>query len=133
LLGFEPQPNRPTIVLTTPPCEAHYLGLLSLQVLLAQAGCRCIALGTQTPAVETAAAVQHYDADVVALSFSISFPARQARLFLRDLAQRMQGSARIWVGGAGVQRLKNLPDEIETFPSIDAVLAACEDFSPRFL
>lgn len=133
LLTLKPQPNRPCIVLTTPPGEAHYLGLLSLQVLMAQTGCRCVALGTQTPAAEIAAAAKHYGADVVALSFSISFPARQVRPFLHDLAQRLECPTRIWAGGAGVQRLKNLPVGVQTFSSMDAVQAACVDFSPRFL
>jgi DNA-binding transcriptional MerR regulator len=133
LQGLEPQPNRPSILLTTPPGEAHYLGLLSLQVLLAQVGCRCIALGTQTPVAEIAAAAKYYAADVVALSFSVSFPVRQVRPFLHDLAQHLQCPTRIWAGGAGVQRLKDLPDGVQTFTNMQAVQTACVDFSPRFL
>ena len=41
--------STPKVLLTTFPQEAHALGLLMAQSLMAVEGCRCVSLGTQTP------------------------------------------------------------------------------------
>ena len=65
-------------MLTTLTGEAHGLGLLMVECLLALQGARCINLGTQMPVLEVVRATQAHGPHVVGLSFSSSFPARLA-------------------------------------------------------
>ncbi len=68
--------------------EAHGLGILMAEAMLALADCECIGLGTQTPQQEIAAAVSAHDVEIVALSF-IRLDARAGRGERhRGLAQR---------------------------------------------
>ena len=74
--------GSPRVVLTSVPDESHILGLLMFEALLALEGAECIPLGTQMPLLEIARAVEAHRADIVALSFSVAFPARQIPVLL---------------------------------------------------
>lgn len=97
--------RRPCIVLTTAPDEQHALGLLLLEALLTLHGAACISLGTQTPITDTVAAVRAHHADVVALSFSAAFPARQLTGVLSSLRAALPPTVALWAGGSGAQKL----------------------------
>ncbi|EXI76198.1 MAG TPA: MerR family transcriptional regulator [Candidatus Accumulibacter phosphatis] len=101
--------GRPRILLTTVPDEAHALGLLMVQALLALDGANCISLGTQTPVFDIERAATAHQADVVALSFSAAFPARQLATVASQLRQLLPASIALWLGGSGVQRLPPQP------------------------
>ena len=92
--------RAPRLLLTTVPGEAHGLGLLMAEAMLTLEACRCLPLGTQTPLADIAAAAAAHRIDVVALSFSASFPAAQAVAALGELRQRLPAEVALWVGGA---------------------------------
>lgn len=95
-----PQPGRrPRVLLTTFPSEAHGLGLLMAEALLALDGCRCISLGTQTPVWDIVLAAGAQKADVVALSFSACLNPNQVLDGLTELRAKLSANTQIWAGG----------------------------------
>ena len=114
----------PRVLLTTLPQEQHGLGLLMVETLLASEGVPCIALGTQTPIRDIVAAASAYRADIVALSFSASFPTRAGATSLAEIRKEIEPRMTLWAGGRLMVRLKKLPSGIVPFVSLDAVLPA---------
>lgn len=98
--------GSPALLLTTLPDEEHGLGLLMAEALFIIAGARCISLGTRTPPLEIVDAAARHGVDCVALSFSASFPARQASLQVRELRELLPKSVEIWVGGGGAAAIQ---------------------------
>jgi len=97
--------GRPRILLTTVPEEQHILGLLMAEALLVLDGASCLSLGTQTPLLDIRMAAQAQSADIVALSFSAAFPARQIVPQVVQLRELLPGTVELWIGGAGADRL----------------------------
>lgn len=104
--------GSPTLLLTTVPEEEHGLGLLMAEVLFMLEGAQCISLGIRTPLLDIADAAQRHGVDCVALSFSASFPPRQAATQLKELRQLLPRHTELWIGGAGSERIL-LPPGIE--------------------
>lgn len=99
-IGSVPEPaTQPRVLLTTVPNEAHGLGLLMAEALLALDGCHCTSLGTQTPIGDIALAAATQEADVVALSFSAILNPNQVLEALAELRARLSPQTEIWVGG----------------------------------
>ena len=92
--------RAPRLMLTTVPGEAHGLGLLMAEAMLTLEACRCLSLGTQTPLADIVAAATAHRIDVVALSFSASFPVAQVLAALGELRSRLPADVALWVGGA---------------------------------
>jgi MerR family transcriptional regulator, light-induced transcriptional regulator len=105
-------PGDPRVLLATLPGERHTLGLLMVEVLLRQAGNASLNLGADVPMDQIVAAVQRTGATTVALSFSACYPRGPIRAHLEELADRLQPSVEVWIGGAGVRRLQRLPPSI---------------------
>ena len=99
-----PAGREPRVLLTSTPDEPHALGLLMVESLLALEGAHCIALGTQMPLLEIANGARAHRVDIVALSFSAAFPARQAGALLQPLRALLEPAVALWVGGEGVRR-----------------------------
>jgi MerR family transcriptional regulator, light-induced transcriptional regulator len=96
-----PQPGRrPRVLLTTFPNEMHGLGLLMAEGMLALEGAACLALGTHTPIYDIAAAATSERADVIALSFSLSYPVNLANEGLEELRSKVSREVEIWAGGS---------------------------------
>jgi DNA-binding transcriptional MerR regulator/methylmalonyl-CoA mutase cobalamin-binding subunit len=91
----------PRVLLTTLPQEAHGLGLLMAQALLALEGCHCLSLGPQTPIADIAQAVQAERIDIVALSFTSVMGPQAVHLGLKTLRAQLPATAQIWAGGRG--------------------------------
>lgn len=89
----------PRILLTTLAGEAHGLGLLLVEGVLAPEGAQCISLGLQTPGEEIVRAVDAYAIDVLVLSFSVAFSPRQGLTELQSLRARLPARTEIWAGG----------------------------------
>ena len=53
-------------------------------------------------------AARAHRADVVALSFSAAFPARQIPSLLKQLRDLLPNTVALWAGGSGVSRLAPL-------------------------
>jgi DNA-binding transcriptional MerR regulator/methylmalonyl-CoA mutase cobalamin-binding subunit len=95
--------GRPRIVLTTFPDEQHALGLLMAEATLVPEGAACVSLGTQTPVADIAVAARAGQFDIVGLSFSAAYPARQAVEGITALRTLLPADTALWVGGAAVQ------------------------------
>jgi len=89
----------PRVLLTTVPGEAHGLGLLMAECMLALEGCETVSLGVQTPLNEIAAATRLCRADAVALSFSAALNPREARAALVQLRAQLPPAMSLWTGG----------------------------------
>jgi MerR family transcriptional regulator, light-induced transcriptional regulator len=113
-----PGGQTPRILLTSPPHEQHVMGLLMVEALLSLEGARCISLGTQMPLVEIARAAAAYRVDIVALSFSAAFPARQVTNLLRQLREALPATTTLWAGGSGVRRMV-APDGVRVAVTLD--------------
>ena len=100
-----PGGHAPRVLLTSLPNEQHAMGLLMVEALLSLEGARCISLGAQMPLVEIAHAAAAHRADIVALSFSAAFPARQVPNLLRQLREALPATTMLWAGGSGVRRI----------------------------
>ena len=98
--AFPRQSGLPKILLTTFPGEQHVLGLLMVEALLVPEGAQCISLGTQTPIQDIRDAATAHQTHIVALSFSGSFPLRQAGEGLATLRRQLAPQS-VAVGGRG--------------------------------
>jgi len=95
-----PQPGRrPRVMLTTFPNEAHGIGLLMAEAVLALDGCRCTSLGTQTPIWDIVLAANSQQVDIVALSFSACLNPNQVVDGLAELRSKLAPSTEVWAGG----------------------------------
>ena len=101
IAGIAPPQGRgvPRVLLTTVPQEAHGLGLLMAEALLALEGCHCLSLGPQTPLADIARAAQVHDADIVALSFTAVQSPHTVVAALRTLRRQLPPRTAIWAGG----------------------------------
>lgn len=110
---FGRPPGRPEILLATLPGERHALGLLMAEALLWVSGRVTLNLGADVPMDQIVAAAERTGVDVVALSFSASYPRGPIRANLEELAGRLPQGVAVWVGGEGVRRLPRLPPSVE--------------------
>ena len=102
--------HRPRVLLTTLPEEEHGLGLLMAEALLVADGAQCVSLGTRTPLSDIRSAAIASGADVVALSFSAAYPARQAVSALNTLRSTLPDQVAIWAGGGAMRdRARHVP------------------------
>jgi len=118
-----PPGRAPRVLLTSVPAEAHSLGLLMAEAVLALEGATCISLGTQTPLFEIVRAAAAHRADIVALSFSAAFPRRRVAAVLDQLRATLPRATGLWAGGAGVRRVA-APAGAELTATWDAAIAA---------
>ena len=125
-----PGGSEPRVLLTTLPNEPHELGLLMVEAVLSLEGAQCISLGTQMPLTEIVGAVAAHRVDVVALSFSAAFPARQARALVQQLRAALPGATELWTGGTGVRKLA-APDGVLCMASLDSAIAAVDRWRSR--
>lgn len=119
----EPPPASPRVLLATLPQEPHGLGLLMVEALLGLRGWRCISLGVKVPVDEVVLAAQQTGAQVVALSFSGSFPGPQALASLAELRRRLPPAAALWAGGSCLALRRRLPAGVEAVRDIALVPA----------
>lgn len=104
--AIQPQGNAPRVLLTSLPGEQHSLGLLMAEAMFVVEGAFCIPLGNETPVRDIAAAALGHRADIVALSFSASYPEHKAVEGLQDLRPLMPHASQIWAGGSAVTRIR---------------------------
>ncbi len=125
-----PGGRKPKVLLTTLANEPHGMGLLMVEAMLSLEGAQCIPLGTQMPILEIAQAAAAHRADVVALSFSAAFPARQIPGLLHQLRAALPRGMQLWVGGAGVRRVAS-PEGVLVLATLDDAVAAVSDWRGR--
>jgi DNA-binding transcriptional MerR regulator/methylmalonyl-CoA mutase cobalamin-binding subunit len=123
--ALPPGTQPPRVLLGTVPGEQHILGLLMVEALLALRGIQVVSLGAQTPLGDLAAAARAHRADIVALSFSAAFPARQLVPVVKQLHDLLPAPIRLWIGGAGCRRYAGTIPGVEHlvgFGEIDRLL-----------
>ena len=92
--------STPKVLLTTFPQEAHAVGLLMAQSIMAIEGCRCVSLGVQTPLRDIVLAAQAHQVNVVALSCSMNMNPNQVIDGLQELRAMLPAEVVIWAGGS---------------------------------
>lgn len=114
--------STPRVLLTSLPGERHRIGLLMVEALLTVEGAACVALGSETPVLDIAQAVEALSVDVVALSFSAVSAAPQAMAGVQQLREALPASAAIWIGGEGVSRTRKSVPGVSLIRSFDELL-----------
>ncbi|MFN3616956.1 MAG: MerR family transcriptional regulator [Aquabacterium sp.] len=95
-----PHPDdRPRVLLSTLPGEAHGLGLLAAEAWLTLVGAQPLNLGPQTPLWDLVQSAQQHRAEVVLLGFSAAAPAPLVQDTLSELRSKVPPHIEVWVGG----------------------------------
>jgi methanogenic corrinoid protein MtbC1 len=116
--------------MSTLPQERHGLGLLMAEALLAAEGAHCISLGVQTPLPEIVEAARAKQADIVALSFSLTMNPRHVLDSLRELRSRLPEAVEIWAGGSNAALRKRAPDFVRV-RELDQISHGIADWRQR--
>lgn len=114
-------PAAPKVLLTTFPNEQHGLGLLMAEAMLVLEGAQCISLGVETPIWDIVLAATSQGADIVALSFSLAYPAAQAIDGLVELRRALPSGIEVWVGGGSELLGRRLPDGVQPVDDLGAI------------
>jgi len=122
--AFPRHAGHPRVLLTTLPNEQHGLGLLMVEALLAPEGAHCVSLGPQTPLDDIRLAAIAHGVDIVALSFSGAFPARQAAESLARLRRHLPASIALWAGGEMTRRVRKTLPGVLLLPDVGGSTAA---------
>ncbi len=121
----QPSPhNRPHVLLSTFPGEAHGLGLLMAEVLLVLDGCYCVSLGTQTPLSDLVLAAQAHDADIVALSFTGVLTPNHLAAGLSELRSKLPAHVALWAGGRAPALNRRRPEDVMHIASLPLIAPA---------
>lgn len=123
--------GTPRILLTTLPGEEHSLGLLMAEATLCLSGAQCTMLGVQTPIGEIVLAAQAHQADIVALSFTLSMPPLQIKSGLQQLRQALPRQVALWVGGSGVARQRKPEDGVQYLGALSDLTEAISALRER--
>jgi DNA-binding transcriptional MerR regulator len=124
-------PSAPRVLLTTFPNEQHGLGLLMAEAMLVLEGAHCTSLGVETPVWDIVLGANSQAADIVALSFSLAYPAAQAVDGLAELRRSLPAHIEIWAGGGSETLGRRLPDGVLSMNSIVTVQEAVARWRAR--
>jgi len=123
--------GRPCVLLSTFPGEPHGLGLLMAEAMLALEGCRCVALGTQTPLWDIVLAAEAFGADIVALSFTGCMNPNHVVDGLTELRAKLPARVRLWAGGSAPVLVRRAVPGVLALASLDAVPAELRRWRSR--
>jgi methylmalonyl-CoA mutase cobalamin-binding subunit len=129
ILACKPKEGYPKILFSTPPEERHELGLLMAEAVLADHGAATLCVGSHTPLGDLKMAAMSCKADVIALSFSFAYPARNVRPTLTHLRFILPSDVEIWAGGAGVSGIKRAAKGIRIFSTIEESITILEELA----
>jgi len=119
-----PGGSEPRVLLTTLPKEPHEMGLLMVEAVLSLEGAQCISLGPQTPLMDIRRAAVAHKANIVALSFSASFPVRQASDGLSALRRELPPHVTLWAGGEMTRRVRKTLPGVVLIPDLASTIVA---------
>lgn len=114
----------PHIMLTTAPEENHTLGILMVEAMMRLDNVDAICFGAQMPVRDIAQAAQKQKMNIVALSFSASYPTSKAIEFLEELRFRLPLSINIWAGGSSLRSTRRRVEDVEFLDELDGVRKA---------
>ena len=98
-LKSKPKYAFPVFLFALPPGERHQLGLLMVEAVMAEAGANIVNGKTDIPLNNLKLAAIACKADVVALTFSFSYPPRDVVPTLAHLRRLLPPRTLIWAGG----------------------------------
>lgn len=119
--GLPPGSQAPRVLLTSLPGELHQMGLLMAEAIFTLNDAGCISLGTQTPARDIVMAAESHSADIVALSFSASFPAAQVAEALGALRSQLPERVELWAGGGNPGLGKRLAPGVTVLRELEQI------------
>lgn len=128
ILKLQPKKRLPSVVLfALAPGEHHLLGLLMIEAALAEQGARTINIGSNIPLNNLKLAAISCKADVLALSFSFAYPARDVLPTLLHLRRLLPLQIQIWAGGAGVAGIRKQPKGVRIISDFGEAVAALKE------
>lgn len=121
----------PRIMLTTAPDENHTLGLLMVEAMMRLDNVDAICFGAQMPVRDIAQAAIKQKMNIVALSFSASYPTSKAIEFLEELRFRLPLSVDIWAGGNALKSTRRSIEAVEFFHDLESIRKAAAAWRRR--
>jgi DNA-binding transcriptional MerR regulator/methylmalonyl-CoA mutase cobalamin-binding subunit len=131
ITGLRTAAAAPRVMLTTPPGENHTLGILMTEAMLRLDSIDAVCFGAVMPVRDIVQAAQKHRMDIVALSFSASYPSSRAIDFLEELRFRLPLSMAIWAGGGALQSGKRMVDGVEQFQDLGSIRKGVESWRQR--
>jgi methanogenic corrinoid protein MtbC1 len=122
-------PGFPVFLLGAAPGESHLLGTLMTEAVLASQGAKTINIGAPIPLANLKSAAVFCQVDVVALSFSAAYPARNVVPTLLHLRRLLPTGMHIWAGGTGVEHIRKPPKGVRVFTDLRDAVAALQDWT----
>lgn len=113
--------QQPKVLLATVTGEAHGLGILMVEAVLATLGADCLQFGSNVPPLEVAAAAAETHADIVALSFSACFARQGALRTVRALRAALPPATALWIGGASAPDGGACGAGVDVFHTLEAI------------
>jgi methanogenic corrinoid protein MtbC1 len=120
----KPRPAFPIFLFALPPGERHQLGLLMVEAVMAEAGAYIVNVGTDIPLNSLKLAAIECKADVVALTFSFSYPPRDVVPTLTHARRLLPPRMLIWAGGAGLSKVRRVPKGVRIMTDFDEAIKA---------
>lgn len=116
--------KAPRIMLTTPPEETHTLGILMVESLLRLDDADAICYGAQMPVKDVVQAVQRHKMNIVAISFSASYPTTKAIDYLEELRFRLPLAVDIWGGGSSLRSTRRSIEAVQFMHDLPSIRQA---------
>ena len=126
-LKSKPKLAFPVFLFALPPGERHQLGLLMVEAVLAEASAYIVNVGTDISLNSLKPAATACHADVLALTFSFSYPLRDVVPTLAHLRRLLPSRTLIWAGGAGLSQVKRVPKGVQIITHFDEAIMALAD------
>lgn len=127
ILKLKPKNGLPRVLFALPPGEHHLIGLLMAEAVIAEQGASTISIGSDIPLSNLQLAAISCKVDVVALSFSVFYPARKVVPSLQHLRHVLPSQIQIWAGGSGLAGLRMHPKGVRIFLEFNGAVAALNE------
>ena len=106
IAAYDTAQGRPRVLLATLPGELHGMGIQMAALYLALSAALPRLLGVNTPIADIVEAARGFDAQVVALSVSLSADQKDTQRHVEKLLDALPRRTELWLGGAGAERLE---------------------------
>jgi MerR family transcriptional regulator, light-induced transcriptional regulator len=97
---------------------------MMVEAVMAEAGAYIVNVGTEIPLNSLKLAASGCKADVVALTFSFSYPHRDVVPTLTHLRRLLPPQILIWAGGAGLSQVRRVPKGVQIMTHFDEAITA---------